>query len=369
MTLSQSMTTQGQDQPPTYAMSVGSDSQENIAQPSKAKPGKFSRHFHSISSKAGYPLNKAANMIGGEGWWPTSMEKECRKAARILHSFTGNTSLSDSRREKSVQLTALDLKTAIPPSSNGPMHPIGITRKSMVKIPQDVLQKCAGLAIFNVLRVGAMHGSLAAGSGVVIARRSDGTWSPPSSFVVTTLGAGFAVGLNVYDSVCVLNTREQVEAFTYPRVSLGGDASIAVGPVGTGANVDAALSKTARPIFSYMKSRGLFAGVQIDGTVIVTRADANAVFYDERGISAKKILLSDQMVWPHGAEPLFEVLKALDGRQDYDTTVIQQVANVPPPGDAIVSDEKEALRVIQTEVSEEEADIYEKHDKAADSKN
>jgi len=44
--------------------------------------------FHKISSKAGSPLNKAANLIGAEGWWPTTMDKECSKAARILHSFT-----------------------------------------------------------------------------------------------------------------------------------------------------------------------------------------------------------------------------------------------------------------------------------------
>jgi hypothetical protein len=46
------------------------------------------QRFHKISSKAGSPLNKAANLIGAEGWWPTTMDKECAKAARILHSFT-----------------------------------------------------------------------------------------------------------------------------------------------------------------------------------------------------------------------------------------------------------------------------------------
>lgn len=46
------------------------------------------QRFHKISSKAGSPLNKAANFIGAEGWWPTTMDKECSKAARILHSFT-----------------------------------------------------------------------------------------------------------------------------------------------------------------------------------------------------------------------------------------------------------------------------------------
>lgn len=50
--------------------------------------GHFNQRFHSVTSKIGWPLNKAANLIGAEGWWPTGMEKECSKAARILHSFT-----------------------------------------------------------------------------------------------------------------------------------------------------------------------------------------------------------------------------------------------------------------------------------------
>ncbi|KAM0302534.1 hypothetical protein HYE67_009854 [Fusarium culmorum] len=280
------------------------------------------QRFHKISSKAGSPLNKAANLIGAEGWWPTTMDKECAKAARILHSFT-------------------NLSSSTSPNSKGPLHPTGLTRKSMIKIPPTALQSAAGLAIFNVIRAGACHGSLSGGSGVVISRREDGTWSPPSSFIVSTLGAGFVFGLDVYDCVCVLNTPEQVVAFTKPRVSLGAEGSVAVGPVGTGASVDAALSKTsARPVWSYMKSRGLWAGLQIDGTIVVARGDANAVFYNESGITAQKILLGD-VAWPMSAKPLFEVLQALEGRATYDRTVVQAVGESPTPGDSILSEKQE----------------------------
>jgi lipid-binding SYLF domain-containing protein len=210
----------------------------------------------------------------------------------------------------------------------------------MVKIPHTVLQSAAGLAIFNVIRAGACHGSLSGGSGVVIARRPDGTWSPPSSFIVSTLGAGFVFGLDVYDCVCVLNTPEQVAAFTKPRLSLGAEGSVAVGPVGTGGSVEAALSKTARPVWSYMKSRGLWMGLQIDGTIIVARGDANASFYNERGITAEKILRGD-VAWPMAAKPLFEVLQALEGQASYDRSVVQTVGEAPTPGDSILSDKQE----------------------------
>lgn len=76
--------------PPTYT--VEPDYQQPT--PSEQQPQDASskqangHHFHRISSKAGWPLNKAANLIGAEGWWPTTMDKECNKAARILHNFT-----------------------------------------------------------------------------------------------------------------------------------------------------------------------------------------------------------------------------------------------------------------------------------------
>ncbi|KAF5237678.1 hypothetical protein FANTH_10705 [Fusarium anthophilum] len=287
---------------------------------STAKPTAGER-FHKISSKAGSPLNKAANLFGAEGWWPSTMDKECSKAARILHSFT-------------------NLNSSTSPTKKGPLHPTGLTRKSMVKIPPSVLQSAAGLAIFNVIRAGAGHNSLSGGSGVVIARRSDGTWSPPSSFIVSSLGAGFVFGLDVYDCVCVLNTQEQVAAFTKPRLSFGAEGSVALGPIGTGGSVEAALSKTARPVWSYMKSRGLWMGVQIDGTIVVSRGDANATFYNERGITAEKILCGD-VAWPMAGKPLFEVLQALEGRTDYDRTVVQAVGQVPPSGDSILSEKQE----------------------------
>ncbi|KAF9773258.1 hypothetical protein IL306_008952 [Fusarium sp. DS 682] len=304
--------------------------------PPTAKPTAGER-FHKISSKAGSPLNKVANLFGAEGWWPSTMDKECNKAARILHSFT---SKSNTKSPERIVLTPLDLNSSTKPTEKGPLHPTGLTRKSMVKIPPSVLQSAAGLAIFNVIRAGACHNSLSGGSGIVIARRSDGTWSPPSSFIVSSLGAGFVFGLGVYDCVCVLNTPEQVAAFTKPRLSFGAEGSVALGPVGTGGSVEAALSKTAQPVWSYMKSRGLWIGVQIDGTIVVTRGDANATFYNERGITAEKILRGE-VAWPMAGKPLFEVLQALEGRTDYDRTVVQAVGQAPTPGDSILSQKQE----------------------------
>lgn len=123
-----------------------------------------------------------------------------------------------------------------------------------------------------------------------MARLPDGSWSPPSGFLVHTLSAGLMIGVDIYDCVCVMRTPEAVAAFTRPRVSLGGEIGLVAGPVGAGAAVEAALAKNTKPVWSYMKSRGFYAGVQADGTIIIARPDANAAFYGQKGIKVDEIL-------------------------------------------------------------------------------
>ena len=86
-------------------------------------------------------------------------------------------------------------------------------------------------------------------------------------------------------------------------------------------------------MWSYTKGHGLWLGVQVDGTVIVTRNDANSVFYNQRGITAKTILTGD-VAWPMGAKPLFEMIRAMEGRRDVDQTLIQEVEQAPTPAPA-----------------------------------
>ncbi|KDN62439.1 hypothetical protein CSUB01_04906 [Colletotrichum sublineola] len=291
------------------------------APPAVKPPGRgIGAHIYKITTAAGVPFNRAANLIGAEGWFPQTMPRECAKAARILKSFTD---------EKPLGGDPADPATAL--GRDEPFHPLGITRRALVAIPHQVLAHCAGLAIFNTLRAGAYMGSLAAGSGLVVARRPDGTWSPPSTFVVSTLGAGFMFGLDIYECVLVLNTAAQVAAFAHPRVSLGAETSVAIGPVGTGGAVEAAVSRTSRPMYSYMKSRGLWVGAQVDGTIILARQDCNAVAYADRRISARRILQT-QAEWPDGSLPLWQALVGLEGRYAMDPDIARELAMLGPPG-------------------------------------
>jgi lipid-binding SYLF domain-containing protein len=111
---------------------------------------------------------------------------------------------------------------------------------------------------------------------------------------------GFQAGAQVTEFVIVLNTQEAVNAFSKGgNVTLGGNLSVAVGPIGRSAEASVAVRAA---MYTYSRSQGLFAGVSLEGTIVGTRNDANAEYYGER-VSAKTIL-AGQVEPPAGAQKL-----------------------------------------------------------------
>ncbi len=135
-------------------------------------------------------------------------------------------------------------------------------------IPDAVLRDAKGLAILTTLKAGFIF-SGEGGRGVVIARTPLG-WSGPSAIGTGAAGFGFQVGAKVNEIVLVLNTPAAVDAFAHgANVKLGGDVSVAAGPVGRDA---AAGVMPIAAVYTYSRSQGLFAGVSIEGAVIATRS-------------------------------------------------------------------------------------------------
>ncbi|KAI7629241.1 DUF500-domain-containing protein, partial [Hortaea werneckii] len=206
-------------------------------------------------------------------------------------------------------------------------------QRVLQKIPTKVIQNAKAVAIFTTMRTGLWM-SGAGGSGVLVARLPDGSWSPPSGILLHTAGLGFMVGVDIYDCVVVINTDEALEAFTHIRCTLGGEISVAAGPVGAGGVLETELHKRQAPVYNYMKSRGFYAGVQIDGTVIIERTDENERFYSER-IPVKDILAGKARHPPLEIRRLVETLKAAQGDTDVDESIIP---TEPPPGDYQLDD-------------------------------
>jgi SH3 domain-containing YSC84-like protein 1 len=169
-------------------------------------------------------------------------------------------------------------------------------------VPETVLSEARGLAIIRVLKVGfGISGK--GGQGVVVSRTGGG-WAGPSFIGTGGAGFGFQIGAQVTDFVLVLNTRDAVRAFSRDgNVTIGADASAAAGPVGRDAH--AGVTATAA-IYSYSRSKGLFAGVSLEGAVIATQKDANRHYYG-RNVSARSIL-SGRVQPPGGAHRLLSVL-------------------------------------------------------------
>lgn len=99
---------------------------------------------------------------------------------------------------------------------------------------------------------------------------------------------------------------------------------------------DYVLISCSRPVFSYLKSRGMYAGVQVDGTVIIERSDENEKFYGER-ISVTNILAGKARHPPRETRKLLETVKAAEGRSDVDESLVREVDLQPVPGDAEIA--------------------------------
>ena len=249
---------------------------------------------YGIVDKLGAPINKITNKIGSEAFWPTTLDKESDKAARILRSFC-----KDGFYVEDQDGTAA--------SADGPKA----KAKVIKKIPTEVIRKAKGLAIFTTMRTG-LWVSGAGGSGILVARTSTGDWSPPSGILLHTAGLGFLVGVDIYDCVVVINTDKALEAFTKIRCTLGGEVSAVAGPVGVGGVLETEIHKRQAPVWNYLKSRGFYAGVQIDGTVIIERGDENERFYGER-ISVADILAGKARHPPYEVRTLMATIKAAQG--------------------------------------------------------
>ncbi|KAJ8657474.1 hypothetical protein O0I10_006776 [Lichtheimia ornata] len=218
-------------------------------------------------------IKSAASNISINSPIPTSLAGECKKAAKILNSFVD---------------PGQGLDKVIPPG---------------------ILEKAQGLAIFTVLKAGFLF-SGRAGGGLVVARLDDNSWSAPSAIATGGVGAGGQIGAELTDFVLVLNTKQAVKTFSqFGNVTLGGNVSVAAGPIGRNAEAAGSASlKQVSAVYSYSKTRGFFAGVSLEGSVIVTRGDANEKLYGQK--VAAKDLLEGKIPPPPEADALYRALNA-----------------------------------------------------------
>ena len=180
--------------------------------------------------------------------------------------------------------------------------------------------------------------SARAGSGIVVARLPNGQWSPPAAIGIGGLGGGFNAGAEVVDFLIVLNSRAAVRSFMASgSLQLGGNLSLAIGPLGRTGEASAALSAEMEvsAMFSYSVSRGLYGGATIEGTFLIDRSATNARAYG-RNVLPKDIL-SGQVKMPIYAKPLINRLNQISSNVQHMEDASTEYAAVQGDDDDAVS--------------------------------
>lgn len=146
-------------------------------------------------------------------------------------------------------------------------------------VPGSILEKAEAIAVFpSLVKAGFVVGG-SRGHGVISVRDpKTGAWSSPAFLTITGGSIGFQIGVQEVDLVLVVQNRRGLEQLLKNQFKVGADASVAAGPVGRDASASTDIQLRAQ-ILSYSRTRGVFAGVTLNGSTIRQDRDANERFY------------------------------------------------------------------------------------------
>ncbi|HTQ96436.1 MAG TPA: lipid-binding SYLF domain-containing protein [Candidatus Acidoferrum sp.] len=172
-------------------------------------------------------------------------------------------------------------------------------------IPQDLLDKARCVVVLpSVLKAAFVAGG-SYGRGVMVCRTGKdftGPWGAPAMYALEGGSFGFQIGAEATDFVILVMNNRGVESLLHSKVKLGGDASIAAGPKGRTASADTDAFMRAE-MLSYSRSRGVFAGVSLEGSTLRPDEDANRRVYGTDA-SAARIITESKFESPSAGKPL-----------------------------------------------------------------
>ena len=206
-------------------------------------------------------------------------------AAVAVFSLTALTTSADARTkgEKAERLVVKAAETVSyfsQDSAYEPMWDLAEDAKAMVVIPRS-------------LRGGFIFGA-SGGNAVMIARNDEGGWSEPTFFTVGSISFGFQAGGEASEIILLVMTQRGVEQLLSTSVKLGGDLSLAAGPVGGGAKAQTV------DVLAFSRSRGLYGGVSLEGAVLKTRHSWNRGYYNA-DVTPADIIYREKVAQPQSA--------------------------------------------------------------------
>jgi lipid-binding SYLF domain-containing protein len=197
-------------------------------------------------------------------------------------------------------------------------------------IPPNLLANAHAVAVIpGVIKAGFGLGGRY-GKGILIVRQDDGAWSNPAFVTLGGASFGWQLGAQSTDLLLVFKDQRSIEHIADGKLTLGGDASIAAGPLGRSTSAATDQTLTAE-IFSYSRSRGLFAGVALDGTWIGMDRKSNEDYYGN-GLSPMQILSARNIPAPMSAQQFVRLMAANAPRIDMSPAAKAAAAVMPAAG-------------------------------------
>ena len=176
-------------------------------------------------------------------------------------------------------------------------------------IPHDLLDKAKCVIVVPSMKKGAFIVGASYGRGVMVCRRGEeftGAWGAPAMFALEGGSFGFQAGGEATDYVILVMNEKGAKSVMSSKVKLGGEASIAGGPVGRTSSAETDVAMNAE-MLSWSRSKGVFGGVSLEGSTIRSDDDANKRLYGKE-LNAKQIILDGEVKTPAAGQALDQLL-------------------------------------------------------------
>jgi len=179
---------------------------------------------------------------------------------------------------------------------------------------REFLKDADGVIIFpQVLKGGFFLGG-SGGTGVLLVRSHEtGKWSEPAFYTIGSVTFGLQIGAESAEVVMLAMNRKAIDSLLASTLKLGGDSSIAIGPIGGGAKGAVTVPAVTADFVSFTKAKGLYAGLNLEGSVLAVRDSLNESYYG-RMVAPKDIIVKRSVSNP-GAGALRAALEKASSRK------------------------------------------------------
>ena len=208
-----------------------------------------------------------------------------------------------------VMLTPCASQAVAPSEPDALVSDARTTLSNFVRDPaQTWIQKNLGrakaiLIAPQIVRAGFILGG--SGGRALLVARDGQSWAGPAFYTLATASVGFQAGVDVSEAIIVVMTDKGLNALLSSSLKIGGDASVAAGPVGAGAS-----STVTADLITFTRAKGLYGGLNLDGTVVSTNVPWNDAYYGRSNVLPPDILIRKAVTSPKSSALLTDVARA-----------------------------------------------------------